>query len=824
MGAYAVKKIPSTHPRLFGTKADLLRLRAARGGAYNRMKGVARGRGGGELDVVMSNCLVYAIEGGEEYARRAIGLARRIMSRPLKRGHETFAHEMAKVAIVWDHCFGALAEDDRKRIIEWVDKEYEINIDVESHVFFNGYYGYKMWGFGLAGYATYPENPRAREMLDWTTKDVVERAVPAQKYAGDGGGWPEGYYVHYFLYDWLLYCEAARRLEGIDYYEMAREFYAQRAICEMFECYPGRFEYNSRKMPCWGDGGGKVYGGDRDMAMCVRRILARYFLPEDQTMRYVVAFNRETPEVGGRTSAYMDFLFGDPDLPTAPLCEMKLAHLARGAGHVYARSSWKDDATWVFFKASKRFTGHQHLDAGHFEIWKHDVLAADSGEYASFHDAHTINYYMRTIAHNCILVHDPGETWRGTRSGMDGANDGGQAYPWTGTPMAPNGSARDMRVVESCRQLVDIADIVAYEDTPLYTYAVGDCTRAYSPGKMIRYVRHFLFLRPDSVIVFDYVVSKNAGFRKTWLLHTVNEPSAPAGEEKKEEGFFACAGDMVTAVNGRGRITCQTVLPREHTITKIGGKGVRDYWYGGKQYPVSPGPHSVGAAHWRIEVSPKKPATADAFLHVIWVGEKSVPLPPPATVLSEGGMLGAEFATPGGRARVFFDASGRPGGQIDFFSRDGRSVSQPLATDVALASKPLKPPKPKAASASLVPKRPKAKGKAPEGPTDEQRKKAEEVGLDLRERITEGVEAGRTATTYVRAMGMRVRGRITAADDEGVTVDAKGMTVKLKWQKMTPKEFYAIARKLVDDHAALHDYCLGMGLEEQAEAEKAAGR
>ena len=41
---------------------------------------------------------------------------------------------------------------------------------------------------------------------------------------------------------------------------------------------------------------------------------------------------------------------------------------------------------------------------------------------------------------------------------------------------------------------------------------------------------------------------------------------------------------------------------------------------------------------------------------------------------------------------------------------------------------------------------------------------------------------------------------------------------------MTPREFYRMARKFVDDHAALYDYCLGMGLSEEADAEKAAGR
>ena len=55
-------------------------------------------------------------------------------------------------------------------------------------------------------------------------KDYLTRAAPGLQLAGAGGGWAEGYYINYWLYEWLFFCEAARWCEGVDYYAAAPEF------------------------------------------------------------------------------------------------------------------------------------------------------------------------------------------------------------------------------------------------------------------------------------------------------------------------------------------------------------------------------------------------------------------------------------------------------------------------------------------------------------------------------------------------------------------------------------------------------------------------
>jgi len=58
----------------------------------------------------------------------------------------------------------------------------------ETHVFHNGWYGYKNWGIGLACYATYHENARAAAILAGVKAEFRTRAAPALELAGDGGG------------------------------------------------------------------------------------------------------------------------------------------------------------------------------------------------------------------------------------------------------------------------------------------------------------------------------------------------------------------------------------------------------------------------------------------------------------------------------------------------------------------------------------------------------------------------------------------------------------------------------------------------------------
>jgi hypothetical protein len=586
--------VPKDHPRLLGSREYLQKLAKERPDSYQRVVSVARELEADNHSKMISLSLVCAIEQDEKLGKAAIEMAFKYITGPIQKGHTTFGHDLTLCAIVYDLCYEYWTPQQRAQFHEYMNKTVDANIDSETHVFHNGWYGYKNWGIGLACYATYYENPRAPEILKVLEEDWRTRAAPALTLAGDGGGWAEGYYINYWLYEWLFFCEVARNCEGKDYYADAPAFFKNRTVAGMFEAYPGIGQYGSRRPIPMGDGGGRVFGGDRDKALSARRILVNYFR-DDPNHWAVHTFNETTPRSSVGVYAYKDFLWRDAAVKKADLKNFKLSHISPGPGYVYARSSWDEDATYFFFKCGDRFTAHQHLDVGHFLIYKYEELLGDGGHYDNFGSRHDVNFHLRTIAHNTILVFDPCETWPRIRAGSVSGNDGGQHHSWP----HHNGAVTDPAEWQKDRQLYDIADILAFEDKGAYLYVAGDCTRAYSPKKLNYFTRQIVFIRPCTFVIFDRVSSKDPGFKKTFLLQAMRTPTVTPPN--------------LVITNGTGRLYIQTLLPGNPQVKLAAGPNL--YSYGGKTYP--PEQNTGPAPQCRIEISPSQQAATDYFLHVL---------------------------------------------------------------------------------------------------------------------------------------------------------------------------------------------------------------
>ena len=647
--------VPKEHPRLLGSRERLQLLARERAEAYQRVVRVARQQEADAHSKMVSMALVCAIEADESLGEKAVEMAMKTAGGPIQKGHVPFAHDLARCAIVYDLCHECWTPQQRAQFHEYVNKTVDANVRSETHVFHNGWYGYKNWGIGLACYAAYYENPRAPEILRSLEAETRTRAAGALELAGDGGGWAEGYYVNYWLYEWLFFCEAARWCEGIDYYATAPGFFRNRAVAGMFETYPGIGIYSSRRPIPMGDGGGRRFGGDRDKALSARRILADYFR-DDPDHQAVHAFNETTPRSAVGNYAYKDFLWRDTTVKKADLGGFRLSHVSPGPGYVCARSSWDEDATYFFFKCGDRYTAHQHLDNGHFLIYKHEELAGDGGHYDDFGSEHDVNYHLRSIAHNTVLVHDPSETWPNIRAGKVTGNDGGQAHDWP----HHNGAVTDADAWHQGRQLYDIADLVAFEDCGTYVYVAGDCTRAYSPKKLDGFTRQIVYGRPDTFIVFDRVGSRRPEFKKTWLLQAMKRP----------EG----APPNLVITNGKGRLFVQTLLPHDAQCRLVHGEEL--YSYGGRTY--APRRDTGAAPECRIEISPSKPARVDYFLHVLTAKDSSTDSVPKAAARETE----TEIRVTVGRAIVAFQKDG-VGGYVEISGRR-RPLPEKIVPDASI--------------------------------------------------------------------------------------------------------------------------------------------
>ncbi|TET37155.1 MAG: hypothetical protein E3J72_06875 [Planctomycetota bacterium] len=592
--------VPNVHPRILGTRQRLVDLSTSRASAYTRMKNVANAGTAGDHSLMISQALVSCIEQDQTMARSAIDKAMVYVNGPIRSGHVPFGADLARCGIVYDLCYDEWTQPERDAFHTYLNATVDANVTSETHVFHNGFYGYKWWGIGIACYASYYENTRSPAILDDLENEFRTRAAPALELAGDGGGWGEGYYINYWIYEWLFFCEVARYCEGLDYYAIAPKFFNNRAIAGMFEMYPGIKIYNSRRPIPMGDGGGRVFGGDRDKTLSARRILVNY-LRNDAAHQAVHAFNETTPNSSVGDYAYKDFLWRDDTVTAGNLSTYKLSHYSPGPGYVYARSSWDEDAAHFFFKCGDRFTAHQHLDVGHFLIYKNEELAGDGGHYDSFGSSHDVNYHLRTVAHSTVLVYNASETWPGIRAGTVTGNDGGQHHNWP----HHNGAVADVDAWQADSNLYDIGNILAFEDNGSHVYIAGDCTKAYSSTKLEFFTRQIVFIRPGTFVIFDRVKSKEASLKKTWNLQAMKVPTGTAPN--------------LVITNGTGRLFVQTVLPTSPIVTLNSGADL--YKYGGTTY--TPGSDTGPAPECRIEVSPPAPAATDYFLHVLTATDSS---------------------------------------------------------------------------------------------------------------------------------------------------------------------------------------------------------
>jgi len=390
---------------------------------------------------------------------------------------------------------------------------------------------------------------------------------------------------------------------------------------------------------------GKSYLGDKSALLYLSQ---RY---KDPYLKYeLYKMTKDGLENKGQdsTASSVDFLIlNDVDLEVRSHKELPLT-IYTGEGHnlITARTGWDDGLSSksmvVSMKGGGRMRGdHMHLDNGNFTIYYKGPLAIDSGVYnglpfidengqmvTNVHSTsyHCINYQHQTVAHNCILVHDPDELSKvPNKSIYQGElNSGGQIKGrYSDGDFTTYENATSDNKIMATRLGVDYGPDM---NKPLYSYIKTDITNAYT-DKMKEYTRGMMFLNlfddtyPGALIVFDKVTTSNPNFKKSWLLHSQEEPAVNGQTtviERTEYGY-------------NGRLVNESILPKaEDSVTeKIGGEG-KEYMIGDKNIKAVNVTRGDESGKWRIEISPKTPKETDYFLNVLHVSDADdsiAPLP-----------------------------------------------------------------------------------------------------------------------------------------------------------------------------------------------------
>ncbi len=333
-------------------------------------------------------------------------------------------------------------------------------------------------------------------------------------------------------------------------------------------------------------------------------------------------------------------IFLEPSTPIAKNHEnLPLSkYFDSGVGTLIARTGWEDGAESPAVVANMKLgehqvNGHMHLDAGSFQLYYKGALATESGVYqgannstsgngASAFGSEHFNYYAtKTIAHNAMLVYDPSEAGKAANA-RSTILDGGQRA-------VHNSQEYNFKQIAGNEDEYKVSDLQGLEIDPTdpikpaYTYMKGDFTNAYT-DKVSDHKRSFMFLNldneevPAALIVFDKIDSSNPSFKKTWLLHTIEEPQINGNQTVAMRTYKS----PVKAYGYNGKLTLDTLLPKSSNIEKVGGDQTGWYTVNGKNYDGQKFASETDEGQtWRVEVSPTAANKEDHFLNVMQVSD-----------------------------------------------------------------------------------------------------------------------------------------------------------------------------------------------------------
>ncbi|NQX58652.1 heparin/heparin-sulfate lyase HepB [Paenibacillus qinlingensis] len=385
-------------------------------------------------------------------------------------------------------------------------------------------------------------------------------------------------------------------------------------------------------------------------------------------------------------------LFDNPDQQSESVASLPPSkYFGEPMGQMVARTGWGTGFNSNTVVASMNisnynFVNHQHLEAGSFQLYYKGALAIDSGVYqgtgGKFAGNHDGNYNKRTIAHNAMLVYDPSEEFllygsKKTSDNTDVINDGGQRFPNSYNEPSTIEELKDPSKGYEVGKVLHQA-IGTDAVKPDFTYIKGDITKAYT-SKVSDYKRSMVFLNmkdstyPGALIVYDKLTASDPTFKKTWLLHSVNEPEISGNTQTIRNGNGNYNGKMVNT----------TLLPVQGNtdITKVGGANFR-YSFNGINYPepIASG-NSDESGSWRIELSPKTPAATNEFLNVMQVMDNDeVKAPLLTEPVTSDKIIGAKISD---RVVTFGKESQQLSGSFQFQVTGNESNLYYLVTDLA---------------------------------------------------------------------------------------------------------------------------------------------
>ena len=207
------------------------------------------------------------------------------------------------------------------------------------------------------------------------------------------------------------------------------------------------------------------------------------------------------------------FIFFDDSAKSKSPAEAGLATstIFRDKGNAVFRTGWEEDSITMLFRAGPNFN-HHHADQGSFLITAFgEALVTEAGWSDYYKDPYYATFFTQAVGHNTVLV--------------DG-NPESQTIPDTPQFKALNRYPR-------------ISDSITSE----FYDGVGSELASVYNGRLERYTRRIVFIKPYYFVVFDDIAARGPAVKANFLLHLPNrEAITTSGSTAVYKGQKASLG------------------------------------------------------------------------------------------------------------------------------------------------------------------------------------------------------------------------------------------------------------------------------------------
>lgn len=411
---------------------------------------------------------------------------------------------IGNVALVYDWCNDQLTPDQRQRWMAYANQTVWNVWNPAQARWGNAVHAWTGWSVNnpannyyysflkatmLVGLATHGENPQAQQWLEqFRLAKIENQLLPTFSRDLQGGGSREGTGYGtamkglWQLYDWWER-STGDRIASRTPHTLASMAHLIHSIVPTLDRLAPTGDHSR-------DSAAMLFDYHREY------LLGLMALYPNERLSGVASSLLEASSVPQMRNGFMfvtDFLYERSRPRPRALSELATVYWGPGTGQLMMRSAWEPSATYANFICGPYTESHAHRDQGSFVIYKGTWLALDANMLS-----HS-GIEQDEALHNLVRFEAGGGAVR----------------------QSPN---------TSCR-------LAALADTPLYTYASAVVTPVYGNRTTVtKSEREFLFIKPDTFVVFDRAAVNSRSTRRVWTLNVAGKPKIDGDLTSYSEG------------------------------------------------------------------------------------------------------------------------------------------------------------------------------------------------------------------------------------------------------------------------------------------------